>query len=295
LDEKPLHSTELPNLKFFKRGKIRDIYELGDKLLIVATDRISAFDVVLPSAIPYKGKVLTKLSNFWFEFTRDLVPNHLITCDFQKFPEELREHRILDGRSMLVKKAKPLPVECVVRGYISGSAWREYREKSSICGIKLPKGLRESDRLPEPIFTPATKAEAGHDINITEREVRRMVGEELTNFLKEKSIAVYEKAAAYSEKRGVIIADTKLEFGLCDDQVILIDELLTPDSSRFWPKDKYSPGRGQPSFDKQFVRDYLESINWDKNPPAPELPKHIIDKTSQKYLEALEKLTGERL
>jgi phosphoribosylaminoimidazole-succinocarboxamide synthase len=295
MGEEALLSTDLPDLKLFKRGKVRDIYDLGDRLLIVATDRISAFDVVLPSAIPHKGRVLTKLSSFWFDFTRDLVPNHLITSDFRRFPEELRRYWTLEGRAMLVRKAKPLPVECVVRGYISGSAWREYREKSSVCGIKLPKGLRESDRLPEPIFTPATKAETGHDINITEEEVRRLIGGELAEFVREKSIAVYEKAAAYAERRGVIIADTKMEFGLSGDRVILIDELLTPDSSRFWPKEEYSPGRAQPSFDKQFVRDYLESVGWDKRPPAPELPEHIIERTSQKYLEALEKLTGERL
>jgi phosphoribosylaminoimidazole-succinocarboxamide synthase len=295
MGEEALLSTDLPDLKLFKRGKVRDIYDLGDRILIVATDRISAFDVVLPSAIPHKGKVLTKLSSFWFDFTRDLVPNHLITSDFRRFPEELRRYWTLEGRAMLVRKAKPLPVECVVRGYISGSAWREYREKSSVCGIKLPKGLRESDRLPEPIFTPATKAETGHDINITEEEVQRLIGGELAEFVREKSIAVYEKAAAYAERRGVIIADTKMEFGLSGDRVILIDELLTPDSSRFWPKEGYSPGRAQPSFDKQFVRDYLESVGWDKRPPAPELPEHIIERTSQKYLEALEKLTGERL
>ncbi len=295
MSEKGLLSTDLPNLRFFKRGKVRDIYDLGDKLLIVSTDRISAFDVVLPCGIPYKGKVLNKLSCFWFNLTKDIIPNHVITCDFGKFPKDVSKHDILRDRSMLVKKTKPMPVECVVRGHISGSAWKEYKEKSSVCGIKLPKGLRESDRLPEPVFTPATKAEEGHDINITEKEVRRVIGKELTEFVREKSIAVYEKAAAYAEKRGVIIADTKFEFGLYDGQVILIDELLTPDSSRFWPKDEYFPGRGQPSFDKQFVRDYLESVNWDKNPPAPKLPKHIVEKTSQKYLEALEKLTGERL
>lgn len=293
--EKVLLSTDLAGLRLFKRGKVRDVYDLGRRLLIVATDRISCFDVVLPCGIPHKGEVLTKISRFWFGFTKKLIPNHVIACDFDEFPPELRKHDVLRGRSMIVKKTRPLPVECVVRGYISGSAWKEYMEKGSVCGIKLPKGLKESDRLPEPIFTPATKAETGHDINITEKDAQRIIGKDMGRLVKEKSLAVYEKAAKYAEGRGIIIADTKFEFGLHEGQVLLIDELLTPDSSRFWPKDEYSPGRGQPSFDKQFVRDYLESINWDKNPPAPRLPKHIVEKTSQKYLEALEKLTGERL
>ncbi|MEM2878634.1 MAG: phosphoribosylaminoimidazolesuccinocarboxamide synthase [Candidatus Hadarchaeales archaeon] len=288
-------STSLPGLRLFKRGKVRDMYDLGDDLLMVATDRISCFDVVLSEGIPHKGEVLTKISCFWFRFTEKIVPNHLVTCRFEDFPKELREHEVLRGRSMIVKKTKPLPVECVVRGYISGSAWKEYQKHGSVCGIKLPSGLRESDRLPEPIFTPATKAEEGHDLNITFDEAARMVGGELASELMEKSIEIYRVASKYAEKRGIIIADTKFEFGLREGRFMLIDELLTPDSSRFWPADRYSPGGPQISYDKQFARDYLESTGWNKCPPPPGLPEDVVRATSRKYIEALEKLTGERL
>ncbi|MFN3966139.1 MAG: phosphoribosylaminoimidazolesuccinocarboxamide synthase [Endomicrobiia bacterium] len=281
-------------LKLFKRGKVRDIYDLQDSLLIISTDRISCFDVVLPCGIPYKGYVLTQLSCFWFEFTKDIIKNHFITADLKKFPVKLSED-IFKDRAMLVKKSNPLPVECVVRGYLSGSGWKEYKEKGTICGIKLPSELKESEKLPEPIFTPSTKANVGHDINITEKEVKNLIGKELTEKIKEKSIAIYKKSSEYAEKRGIIIADTKFEFGISDGELILIDEVLTPDSSRFWPKDEYKPGRPQISFDKQFVRDYLETLNWDKTPPAPMLPEEIIQKTSEKYIQALEMLTGKKV
>lgn len=281
-------------LKLFKKGKVRDVYDLGDSLLIISTDRISCFDVVLPCGIPYKGYVLTQLSCFWFEFIKDIIKNHFITADIEKFPVRLSVD-IFKGRTMLVKKSNPLPVECVVRGYLSGSGWKEYKEKSSICGIQLPSGLKESDKIPEPIFTPSTKTTVGHDINITEKEVQNLIGKELTEKIKEKSIAIYKKSSEYAEKKGIIIADTKFEFGISDGELILIDEVLTPDSSRFWPKDKYEPGKSQSSFDKQFVRDYLETLNWDKTPPAPMLPKEIIQKTSEKYIQALEMLTGKKI
>lgn len=291
-----LIETKIPELNFFKRGKVRDIYDIGEALLIVATDRISCFDVVLSQGIPFKSKVLTGLSCFWFKFTKNVIKNHFITADVEKFPEEVYKYReILDGRTMLVKKSKPLPVECVVRGYLSGSAWKEYREKQSVCGINLPSGLKESDKLPEPIFTPATKTDIGHDVNITEKYVQNLIGKEITEKIKEKSIAIYKKASEYAESKGIIIADTKFEFGIYDSEILLIDEILTPDSSRFWPKDKYQPGKSQPSFDKQFVRDYLESLDWDKNPPAPDLPEHIIKKTSEKYLNAYKMITGKDL
>jgi len=291
-----LIETKIPELNFFKRGKVRDIYDIGEALLIVATDRISCFDVVLSQGIPFKSKVLTGLSCFWFKFTKNVIKNHFITADVEKFPEEVYKYReILDGRTMLVKKSKPLPVECVVRGYLSGSAWKEYREKQSVCGINLPSGLKESDKLPEPIFTPATKTDIGHDVNITEKYVQNLIGKEITEKIKEKSIAIYKKASEYAESKGIIIADTKFEFGIYDGEILLIDEILTPDSSRFWPKDKYQPGKSQPSFDKQFVRDYLESLNWDKNPPAPDLPEYIIKKTSEKYLDAYKMITGKDL
>ncbi len=289
-----LSQTNLP-LKLKSRGKVRDIYELTeDKLLIIATDRISAFDVVLPSLIPYKGQVLTGLSAFWFDKTQKIIDNHLITADFGKFPKELKKHLELRGRTMLVKKAKPLPVEWVVRGYLSGSAWNLYKAGKSISGIKLPSGLRESEKLPEPIFTPTTKALTGHDQELTEKELAGLIGENLAQKLKEISLKLYQYGSKFTEKRGLIIADTKFEFGLLGQKLILIDELLTPDSSRFWPKDEYQPGRPQKSFDKQFVRDYLLGINWDKKPPAPELPEEIIEKTSQKYIEAYQRITGER-
>ncbi|MBP7215732.1 MAG: phosphoribosylaminoimidazolesuccinocarboxamide synthase [Candidatus Omnitrophica bacterium] len=288
-------TTDFSDLKLFRRGKVRDVYDLGDSLLIISTDRISAFDVVLPSAIPYKGAVLTQLSKFWFSLLGDTVANHVITTDITEFPASLRAYdSFLADRSMIVKKAKPFPVECVVRGYLSGSGWKEYKQKQSICGIALPKGLRESEILAEPIFTPSTKADVGHDMNVDQGYVEKTVGRQVAETLKRLSLAIYKKAHAYALGKGIIIADTKFEFGLYDDAIILIDEVLTPDSSRFWPLDRYIVGSAQPSFDKQFVRDYLESLPWDKNPPAPELPEEIIRKTSEKYLDAYEKLTGQQ-
>jgi len=289
-------TTEIPELKLFQRGKVRDIYDLGDKLLIVATDRVSAFDSVLPTGIPMKGAVLTALSVFWFDYTKGLVGNHLITVDAGKFPGVSDDSRgILDGRSMLVKKANRIDIECVARGYLSGSAWAEYREKGSVCGIELPSGLTESEKLPEPIFTPAIKASSGHDENISEERMNEIIGDELGGRLREITLKIYKEATAYAESRGIIIADTKFEFGLLDEELILIDELLTPDSSRFWPMDDYSAGRPQKSFDKQFVRDYLVGINWDKEPPAPELPEDIVVKTREKYLDAHRLITGKDL
>ena len=278
-----------------KQGKVRDIYDLGDALLIVATDRLSAFDVVLPDGIPNKGKVLTQLSTFWFKRLAHLVPNHIISTDVQDFPEPYRSvPEVFAGRSMLVKKTKPLPIECVVRGYISGSGWNDYKRTQSVCGIQLPVGLRESDRLPEPIFTPSTKAALGvHDENISFEEVVNIVGSETARKLRDLTLAIYMEGAAYAETRGIIIADTKFEFGIDENNAIVwIDEALTPDSSRFWPKDHYQAGGPQPSFDKQFVRDYLLSIKWDKTPPGPHLPQEIIQTTSKKYEEALVLLTG---
>ena len=281
-------NTDLKSLRLFKRGKVRDIYELGDKLLLVATDRISAFDVVLPSGIPQKGRVLTALSLFWFDFCRDIITNHLIPLRLAFLPEQ--EKKLLQGRAMLVKKAKPIPVECIVRGYLSGSAWKEYQSQGLVSGIKLPPRLQQADKLQEPIFTPSTKAETGHDVNITFAELQNLVGTELASKLRQVSIKVYLKASPYAEEKGIIIADTKFEFGIYEGEVILIDELLTPDSSRFWSKEEYEPGKPQPSFDKQFVRDYLEGLNWDKKPPAPELPPEVIEETSRKYLEAYRRL-----
>ncbi|MBI4335168.1 MAG: phosphoribosylaminoimidazolesuccinocarboxamide synthase [Candidatus Omnitrophica bacterium] len=294
----PLLVTDFKGLKLFKRGKVRDVYDLDDKLLIVSTDRISCFDVVLPDGIPDKGRVLTSLSVFWFEFVRDIIPTHFVSANIKDFPGRVQGYSdILDGRSMLVKKTRPLPVECVVRGYLSGSGWKEYKEGQSICGIKLPAGLRESDKLPEPIFTPSTKADVGHDMNVAQEYVEREIGKDIAGKLRDISIDIYKKAGIYAESRGIIIADTKFEFGIIDvgagskPAPILIDEALTPDSSRFWPKDKYQPGKPQPSFDKQFVRDYLETLSWDKRPPAPRLPEDIIEKTRRKYRRALELLT----
>jgi len=285
--------TDFKDLKLYKRGKVRDIYDLGDKLLIISTDRISCFDVVLPSGIPYKGWVLTNLSCFWFDFIKDIIPNHLIASDINNYPCELQKYKsVLSGRSMLVKKTNPLPVECVVRGYLSGSGWKEYQEKQSVCGIKLPAGLLESDKLPEILFTPSTKADTGHDLNVNQKYVEGVVGEDAANKLRKISIDIYKKASGYALTRGIIIADTKFEFGIYDNEIILIDEVLTPDSSRFWPADQYARGKSQPSFDKQFVRDYLESLDWDKTPPGPELPEEIITKTTQKYLEAFKRLTA---
>ncbi len=296
MNNETLRLTHFPDIEFFKRGKVRDVYDLKDKLLIISTDRISCFDVVLPTCIPGKGKVLTQLSLFWFKFTQDIISNHFITDNIGVFPEELQKYKeILKGRSMLVKKANFIPVECVVRGYLSGSAWKEYQEKQSICGIKLPEGLRESDKLPQIIFTPATKEDIGHDVNVTQKYIGKAIGKDTAKRLKDISISLYKKAAQYAENKGIIIADTKFEFGKVEDEIILIDEILTPDSSRFWPKDQYEPGKPQPSFDKQFVRDYLETLNWDKTPPAPELPEDVVSKTTQKYLQALKMITGEAL
>lgn len=284
--------TDLP-LPLRGRGKVRDIYETGPNLLIVATDRISAFDYILPTGIPGKGAVLTQLSLFWFDFLRDVIPNHVITAETGDYPSELRPFASqLAGRSMLVRRAEMIQIECVARGYLSGSGWKEYRAEAAVCGIPLPAGLRESDRLPEPIFTPATKADSGHDENISFETVVRILGFQLAERLKQVTLALYNKAAAYAEKKGILIADTKFEFGFIDGNLVLADEALTPDSSRFWPKDQYRPGGPQPSFDKQFVRDYLESIHWNKQPPAPELPKEIAEKTSDKYREAYRLLAG---
>jgi phosphoribosylaminoimidazole-succinocarboxamide synthase len=289
-------------LHFLRSGKVRDIYEVdGDRLLMVATDRISAFDCVLPNAIPHKGRVLTQLSKFWFDRFSHIVGNHLITTKLDEFPKELRERitpasneylpSFLEGRSMLVYRADVIPFECVVRGYLAGSGWKEYRETGAICGHHLPPGLLESDRLPEPIFTPATKAEEGHDINISISEMSRSLGSELTNELEALSLRLYGEAATYAESRGIIICDTKFEFGVRDGRLLLVDEVLTPDSSRFWPRDSYAPGRSVPSFDKQFVRDYLETLDWDKRPPAPSLPSQVVEATSAKYLEAFRLIT----
>jgi len=285
-------SVKLDGIPFFKRGKVREIYELGDKLLIISTDRISCFDVILPTPIPAKGEVLTQVSKFWFKFTRDIIDNHMLSAEVEQFPSRLEPYRdILKGRSMLVKKAEPLPVECVVRGYLSGSGWREYKQTQAICGIKLPADLKESDKLPEIIFTPSTKADVGHDMNVTQRYIEQQIGKDLAQRLRAVSIRLYKKASEYAEKRGIIIADTKFEFGKIGDKVILIDEVLTPDSSRFWPKDQYTPGKPQPSFDKQFVRDYLDTLDWDKTPPGPELPEEIVTKTQEKYQQALSIIT----
>jgi phosphoribosylaminoimidazole-succinocarboxamide synthase len=288
--------TDIPTVKLFRRGKVRDIYAVEDKLLIVATDRISAFDVVLPNAIPYKGIVLTALSVFWFDFLKDIVPNHLITTDVDSYPAPLADYRDqIERRSMLCLRADVFPIECVARGYLAGSGWKEYQQTGEVCGVKLPSGLRESDKLPEPIFTPATKAETGHDVNISEREMANRIGEQLTRQLKELTLAIYTKAADYAGERGIIVADTKFEFGRYNGKIILVDEVLTPDSSRFWPAESYEPGRSQQSFDKQYVRDYLETLDWDKSPPAPPLPEAVVAKTSEKYLEAYELLTGNRI
>jgi len=288
-----LLKTEFKDLKLFRRGKVRDVYDLGDTLLIVSTDRISCFDVVLPNGIPYKGKVLTGLSCFWFKYLKTTVPNHFITADIKKYPKRFKKYKSeLSGRSMIVRKTNPLPIECIVRGYLSGSGWKEYKKSGSICGIKLPSGLSESSKLPQIIFTPSTKEQACHDINVDQAFVEKKIGKKLADRIRDLSIAVYKKAADFALKKGIIIADTKFEFGLYKNEIILIDEVLTPDSSRFWPKTGYKPGKPQPSFDKQFVRDYLESLSWDKTPPAPNLPGDIIKKTAQKYLQAFKKLTG---
>ena len=293
----PLLETRLSGLAPHRQGKVRDIFDLGDTLLLVATDRISAFDYVLGSGIPDKGKVLTQLSAFWFGQTTGIVPNHLLTTDVHAYPDEMRAHGdLLAGRSMLVRKTNPVPIECVARGYLAGSGWKEYQASGTVCGITLPAGLRESDRLPEPIFTPATKAATGHDVNVSEAEAAALVGKPLIRRLRELTLALYRFGAAHAESRGIILADTKFEFGLTDNQdVILIDELLTPDSSRYWPQDQYAPGGPQPSFDKQYVRDYLEQIRWNKQPPVPSLPEEVVMRTRQKYIEAYRRLTGKEL
>ena len=293
----PLLETRLNGLAPHRQGKVRDIFDLGDSLLMVATDRISAFDYVLGSGIPDKGKVLTQLSAFWFEKTAGIVPNHLLTTDVGRYPAEMRPHaEILAGRSMLVRKTHPVPIECVARGYLSGSGWKEYQAGGAVCGIALPPGLRESDRLPEPIFTPATKATTGHDVNVSEAEAARLVGESLIQRLRALTLELYQFGAAHAESRGIILADTKFEFGLTDThEIILIDELMTPDSSRYWPKDQYAPGGPQPSFDKQYVRDHLERIGWNKQPPVPSLPEDVVMRTRQKYVEAYRRLTGKEL
>ena len=287
--------TNLP-LNSFMNGKVRDIYDLGDNLLMIATDRISAFDSVLPNGIPYKGAVLTRLSEYWFNYTKNIIGNHMITTNIEEFPTESREYAdILKGRSMLVKKTERRDIECVARGYISGSAWAEYKKTGSVCGISLPAGLTESEKIPEPIFTPAIKASSGHDVNISEEKAAELIGWDLTNELKENTLKIYESAAKLAGSKGLILADSKFEFGMLNGELILIDELLTPDSSRFWPIDDYETGRPQKSFDKQFVRDYLSEIKWDKEPPVPKLPEHIVKKTSEKYLEIYKKITGESL
>jgi phosphoribosylaminoimidazole-succinocarboxamide synthase len=293
----PLIGTSFPGLPPVRSGKVRDLFDAGDDIVIVATDRISAFDYVLGSAIPDKGKVLTQLSTFWFDLTAGVVPNHVLSVDPQAFPAELRPHAdVLRGRSMLVRRTEPIPIECVVRGYLVGSGWAEYRKSGTVCGIALPAGLREADRLPEPIFTPSTKAETGHDVNISQEEAGRLVGRGLIETLARLSLQVYSMGAAHAETRGIIVADTKFEFGILRsggrEQILLIDEVLTPDSSRFWPADGYAPGGSQPSFDKQFVRDYLEQIKWNKLPPVPSLPDDVIARTREKYVEALRRLAG---
>lgn len=289
-----LFKTEFEDIKLLKRGKVRDVYDLGDRILMVATDRISAFDVVMPDTIPQKGRILTRISLFWFKVMESICPNHVITSNVQEYPEVCRPYsEILEGRSMLVKKTNPLPIECVVRGYISGSGWKSYQKSGQVCGIQLQEGLKESEKLPEPIFTPSTKEELGlHDINISFDEAVDKIGKKMAEHVKDLSIAIYKKGAEIADEKGIIIADTKFEFGMANNELILIDEILTPDSSRFWPKSDYKPGGSQKSFDKQFLRDYLVSINWNQKPPAPSLPENVIAGTREKYLEALKRLAG---
>jgi phosphoribosylaminoimidazole-succinocarboxamide synthase len=301
LSTAPLLETNLRGLALNRRGKVRDVYEIAlesgePALLIVATDRISAFDYVLGTGIPDKGKVLTQLSAFWFERMGDLVPHHLLAVDTARFPAAAQAHAdVLRGRTMLCRRTEPIPIECVARGYLSGSGWKEYQQTGQVCGIELPQGLKESDRLPEPIFTPATKAESGHDVNISEEEAGRIVGADLVARLKALTLEIYRRGCEHAESKGILIADTKFEFGLVDEEVVLIDEVLTPDSSRFWPRDQYAPGQGQPSFDKQFVRDYLEAIHWNKQPPVPALPDDVAQRTREKYVEAFRVLSGREL
>jgi phosphoribosylaminoimidazole-succinocarboxamide synthase len=292
----PLLQLELPGIPKVKSGKVREMFDLGDRFLLVASDRISAFDCVMPNGIPRKGEVLTQLSHFWFEKFASLVPNHLLAKASDPLPSALQPFASkLAGRSMIVKKAKPLAIECVVRGYLAGSGWSEYKKRQTVCGIQLPAGLKESSELPEPIFTPATKAETGHDENISFEQAVEIVGRDVAEKVRDASIKLYSSGREYARQRGIIIADTKFEFGIYEGKIILIDEVLTPDSSRFWPADQYQPGKGQPSFDKQFVRDYLETLQWNKTPPAPALPPEVVSKTGAKYLEAYERITGRKL
>lgn len=291
-----INDTDFIKLPLHIKGKVRNVYDLGDKLLIVVTDRISAFDVVFPNLIPNKGKVLNSISEFWFDYTKDIVDNHVITTDVSQYPEGLSQFKEeLQGRSMLVKKIKMAEAECIVRGYLEGSGLKDYKATGSICGIKLPEGLKQGDKLPEPIFTPSTKASEGHDQNVSFEELCGLIGTDLANQLKETSIALYNKASKYAESKGIILADTKFEFGFADGKLVVADEVFTPDSSRFWDMKEYEPGRPQKSFDKQFLREYLESITWDKKPPAPELPEDVIRNTELKYVEAYERLTGKKL
>ncbi|MEW6570493.1 MAG: phosphoribosylaminoimidazolesuccinocarboxamide synthase [Nitrospirota bacterium] len=284
--------TNFPDMKLVKRGKVRDIYDAGECFLLIATDRISAFDVILPDGIPGKGRVLTQISLYWFKKMEDIIPNHVVTGDVEVFPDHLKKYReVLEGRSMLVRKTIPVPVECVVRGYLSGSAWKEYKEGKSVCGIRLADGLIEFSRLDEPVFTPSTKADEGHDVNISFEDVKHLVGEGLAHKLRDKSLKIYSRARNIAEKKGIIIADTKFEFGLYDNQLMLIDELLTPDSSRFWSSKYYAPGKGQDSYDKQIVRDYLLTLDWDRTYPGPSLPEEIIEKTAMRYEEILRIIT----
>src|SRR5216110_1649501 len=291
----PQSFLDLAGIKKLRSGKVREVFDLGETLLFVATDRLSAFDVILPDPIPHKGAVLNQLSAFWFKrFSK--IKNHFVTADFREFPKELQLFRDqLAGRSMIVCKAKPLPVECVVRGYLAGSGWKEYQESQSVCGIKLPSGLKLASQLPEPIFTPATKAEQGHDENIDMKRCAQILGDEIADRVKKLSLEIYSRGREHAAQKGIIVADTKFEFGTVDGELFLIDECLTPDSSRFWPKDEYAIGQSSPSFDKQFVRDYLETLDWDKTPPPPRLPKEVVDKTSAKYLEAFRRLTGSEI
>ncbi|MCF8240044.1 MAG: phosphoribosylaminoimidazolesuccinocarboxamide synthase [Melioribacteraceae bacterium] len=297
MSEKVILETHFPNLKLFKRGKVRDIYDLGEYYLMISTDRISAFDVIMNEGIPYKGKVLTKISKFWFNLVDDIIPNHLVTMNVDDYPPICREYKEeLTGRSMLVKKAELIPIECIVRGYISGSGWKDYKKSGQICGIDLPEGMVESEKFEKPIFTPSTKADIGdHDENISPGKAIEIVGEDVYNKIKNAALDIYEKAYNYAYQKGIILADTKMEFGYYNGEIILIDELLSPDSSRFWPLDDYEKGRAQASFDKQYVRDYLISIDFNKQPPAPTLPKDVIENTSKKYKDALYQLTGEKI
>src|ERR1700716_3262902 len=291
----PQSIVDLPGIKKLRSGKVREVFDLGETLLFVVTDRLSAFDVILSDPIPHKGAVLNQLSAFWFK-RFDKIDNHFVTADFEKFPKELQGFRDqLVGRSMIVKKTKPLTVECVVRGYLAGSGWKEYQQSQSVCGIKLPPGLQLASQLPEPIFTPATKADEGHDENIDMKRCAQILGDDIANRVKDLSLEIYSRGRDHAAQRGIIVADTKFEFGTIGNQLLLIDEVLTPDSSRFWPKDQYVVGKSPPSFDKQFVRDYLETLDWDKTPPAPKLPQEIIEKTSAKYREAFQRLTGKEL